>query len=309
VSLTDPEAAIPADPPAPAEAAVRPGRALLWMCGAIASFSLMVVSARTAQAEINSFQLMAWRSLIGFVVVVALLAVSRGGFAQVRSRHPGLHLGRNLLHFAGQNLWFYGILMIPLSQIVALEFTSPIWVALLAPLILGESLTRAKLLAALVGFAGVLVVAQPGIQPVGLGHAAGLAAAVFFALNMIYTKRIMAHDTVLCVMFWMTLLQGIMGFGVGLATGMAWPSAAIWPSIAIVGLTGLSAHYSITSALSHAPASLVAPMEFLRLPVISVIGVMVYAEALDPWVFVGAALIFAGNWINLRASRPARARS
>lgn len=283
----------------------RPFLALMWMCGAIASFSLMVVAARTAQTEMNSFHLMAWRSLIGFSVVCALLALSRQGFAQIRTAHPRLHLTRNIFHFAGQNLWFYGILVIPLSQIVALEFTSPIWVALLAPFFLGETLTRAKIVAALTGFAGVLVVAQPGLQPVGLGHAAGLAAAALFALNMIYTKRIMAFDTVLCVMFWMTLLQGLFGLGFGLATGFVWPSAAVWPAVVIVGLTGLSAHYSITSALSHAPASLVAPMEFLRLPVISLVGVMVYAEALDPWVFVGAVLIFAGNWINLRASRPA----
>ncbi|MFN6979688.1 MAG: DMT family transporter, partial [Gemmobacter sp.] len=150
----------------------RPLLAFAWMLVAIASFTLMAVAGRAVQAELTTFQLMAWRSLIGLGIVCALILAGRRGFAQVRTRVPMLHLGRNLFHFTGQNLWFYGIMAIPLSQLVALEFTLPIWVALLAPLMLGERMTAAKLIAALVCFAGVLIVARPGVQAVGPGHAA-----------------------------------------------------------------------------------------------------------------------------------------
>jgi drug/metabolite transporter (DMT)-like permease len=286
----------------------RPLLAFAWMLVAIASFVLMAVAGRAVQLELSTFQLMAWRSLIGFGIVCALIAAGRRfgagrGFAQLRSAAPGLHLIRNLWHFTGQNLWFFGLMAIPLSQLVALEFTMPIWVALLAPLLLGERLRAGGLIAALVCFAGVLIVARPGVQPLDWGHAAGLGAALCFALSLIYTRRIMAQDTVLCVLFWMTATQAVMGAAIGFAGGIAWPSAAVWPWLAVLGVTGLAAHYALTSALGHAPASTVAPMEFLRLPVIAAVGVALYGEPLDAFVFLGAAVIFAGNWINLRAAR------
>lgn len=278
----------------------QPLKAALWMCGAIASFTLMAVAGRAIQAELNTFELMFWRSLIGFVIVAAVIAASPGGLAHIRTRVPGLHLGRNLFHFAGQNLWFYGIMVIPMAQLVALEFTLPIWVVLLAPLLLGETLTRRKLLVALMGFGGVLLVAQPGVQPLNLGHLAGILAAVGFALNMMLTKRIMRHDGVLCVLFWMTLSQTAFGLGLSLIGGFTWPPVTLTPWLIVIGLTGLTAHYSLTSALGLAPASIVAPMEFARLPIIALVGFWVYAEALDPLVFMGAAVIFSANYLNLR---------
>ncbi|KPQ07263.1 MAG: Permeases of the drug/metabolite transporter (DMT) superfamily [Rhodobacteraceae bacterium HLUCCA12] len=281
----------------------QPLKAALWMCGAIASFSLMAVSGRAVQAELNTFELMFWRSLIGFVIVLCVVATSPRGLAQAATRVPGLHVARNLFHFAGQNLWFYGIMAIPMAQLVALEFTLPIWVVLLAPLLLGEALTRRKLLVAVIGFLGVLLVAQPGVQPVSLGHLAGLGAALAFALNMMLTKRIMRHDGVLCVLFWMTLSQTVFGLGLALAWGFTWPSLSLTPWVLIIGLTGLSAHFSLTSALGHAPASIVAPMEFARLPIIAMIGFWLYAEALDPLVFLGAAIIVSANSLNLRRQR------
>ncbi|WP_245243090.1 DMT family transporter [Pararhodobacter sp. SW119] len=286
-----------------AEAPAQPVKAAVWMLGAIASFTLMAVGGRAVQAELTSFQLMFWRSMIGFAVIATLVTLSRPGLAQVRTAQPGLHLARNVFHFAGQNLWFYGIMAIPLSQLVALEFTMPLWVVLLAPLVLGERLTWRKAGLAGVGFIGVLVVAQPGVQPVGAGHLAGLLAALGFGMNLMLTKMLMRHDNVLCVLFWMTLLQTFFGLALSFLGGFTWPSAALVPWLFVVGLTGLSAHYALTSALGLAPASIVAPMEFARLPIIALVGVWLYAEALDPWVFLGAAIIFGANWLNLRNPR------
>lgn len=285
----------------------QPFKAALWMCGAIVSFTLMAVGGREIQVELNSVELMFWRSLIGWVIVIAILRLGSGGMAAVRSRHWGLHLTRNLFHFFGQNMWFYGLTLIPLSQLVALEFTMPIWVLVLAPLFLAEALSLRKLLIALVGFIGVLIVAQPGVQPLNLGHLAGLLAAIGFAVNLIFTRRIMQHDAVLTVLFWMTASQMMMGLILSLALGFTWPGAALLPWLAVVGVTGLTAHYSLTTALGLAPATMVAPMEFARLPIIALVGMVLYAEALNAMVFLGAAIIFAANFWNMRAPRtPAR---
>jgi drug/metabolite transporter (DMT)-like permease len=244
---------------------------------------------------------MLYRSAIGFVVVVAIAAV-QGGLGTVwRTRHARLHVTRNLFHYTGQNLWFFAVALIPLSQLTALEFTNPIWVALLAPFLLGEKLTRARVIAAGLGFCGVLVVAQPGVSPFGPGHAAALVAGFCFALNTLYTRKIMAFDPVMCVLFWMTLSQGLMSLVLSLPGGVPIPSAALLPWILVVGLTGITAHYALTSALRFAPANVVAPMEFLRLPILAMVGMLMYGEPLRIAVFVGAAIIIAGNLVSLRA--------
>lgn len=288
------------------KAGSQPLKAAFWMTGAIASFVLMAVAGRAVQVELNTFELMFWRSLGGFAVVSAIIRWRHGDFALLRTRHWGLHMTRNLGHFFGQNLWFFGLTVIPLSQLVALEFTMPIWVALMAPLFLGERLTGIKLVVALLGFVGVLVVAQPGVNAVNIGHLAGILAAVGFAINLIFTRKIMRHDAVLCVLFWMTLSQGLMALALALAGGFTWPSAGMVPWLVVIALTGLTAHYSLTSALGLAPATLVAPMEFFRLPIIALVGVWLYAEALDPWVFLGAVIIFSANFLNLRANSATR---
>lgn len=278
-------------------------KAAFWMGGAIVSFIAMSVAGRAVQAELSTFELMFWRSLVGLLIICAVvLTLARRNPVRLRPTRPRLHALRHVVHFAGQNLWFYALMLIPLAQLVALEFTMPIWVALLAPLLLGETFTRRRIMVALLGFLGVLIVAQPGTQALNIGHLAAMGAAVGFALNIMLTKRIMREDGVLCVLFWMSFSQGLMALALSLWGGFTWPSSALWGWIAVIGVTGLSAHYALTSALALAPATTVAPMEFLRLPLIALVGLWLYAEALDPLVFLGAGVILLANWINLRRS-------
>lgn len=282
----------------------QPLKAFAWMLGAIASFTAMAVAGRALHAEMNTFEMMLYRSVIGFVVVVGVLLARGGARAAITTRHPWLHLARNTAHYLGQNLWLYAVALIPLAQLAALEFTNPIWVVLLAPLLLGEAMTLPRLAAAGLGFTGVLIVAQPGVAPFDAGHVAALVSGLCFALNTIFTRRIMAFDPVLCVLFWMTLSQGLASLVLSLPGGIPAPTAATAPWLIVVGVSGLSAHYALTSALGHAPASVVAPMEFLRLPIIALVGMFAYEEPLRLIVFIGAAVIIAGNLVGLRAARP-----
>jgi drug/metabolite transporter (DMT)-like permease len=278
-------------------------RAALWMTGAIVSFSLMAVAGREVSVDLDTFELMMYRSLIGAVIVTAIGAAT-GRLPQMRTGRLRLHAVRNVFHFTGQNLWFYGVAVIPLAQLFAFEFTTPLWVALLAPLVLGEVLNRKRVLAVLLGFLGILIVARPGISPLGIGHLAAVAAAVGFAGNVLATKRLARTETVWTILFWMTWMQALFGLVcAGIDGDIALPQMASVKWVAIVGLCGLTAHLSITSALQCAPASVVAPMDFARLPIIAVVGMMLYSEALDVAVFVGAALILAGNLMNTRAGQ------
>ena len=278
-----------------------PLKAALWMTGAIVSFSAMAVAGREVSAAHDTFEIMAVRSAIGFGLVMAVTAV-RGQLAQISAGRLGGHGLRNLVHFTGQNLWFWALTMIPLAQLFALEFTSPLWVILLAPLVLAERFTGTRLLAAILGFAGILIVTRPFGQPIGPGVMAAAGSAVFFALTSILTKRLTRSETMVSILFWLTLLQFLFGvIGAGWDGEVRWPTAQTLPWLAVIGGTGVLAHLSLTSALRLAPASFVMPIDFARLPLIAVIAAVFYAEPLDPFVLLGGAIIFFGVWLNIRA--------
>ena len=274
-------------------------KATLWMTGAIASFSAMAVAGRELGARYDTFEIMMYRSAFGVVVVIAF-ASATGMWRQINTRNMGLQIVRNVAHFTGQNLWFYAVTVIPLAQVFALEFTSPLWVILLSPLILGERLTKVRALSALIGFCGILIVARPDLAGINSGVITAASAAIFFALTAMFTKRLTRTQPITSILFYLTTMQLVFGIiAAGYDGDITPPDLASLPYLALVGVCGLLAHYCLTTALSLAPATVVVPIDFARLPVIGVIGMLLYGEALDVWVFVGAAIIFGGNYLNI----------
>nr|WP_311136120.1 MULTISPECIES: DMT family transporter [Pseudooceanicola] len=282
-------------------------RAVLWMSGAIVSFLAMAIAGRSLGATFDTFEIMTWRSLTGLAIMVLVITL-RGRWRDISPRHMGLHLGRNLAHFTAQNLWFYAITVIPLAQVFALEFTSPLWVLLLSPLLLGERITRTRAFSALLGFVGILIVTRPGSQPLSPGVIAAGIAAVGFALTFLTTKRLTRTVPTLCILFWMTALQTVFGLiCAGYDGQVTLPGAATLPLLILVGVAGLAAHFCVTSALSFAPATLVVPIDFTRLPLAAILGALVLGDPFDPIVLLGAAVIFAGNYLNIWAETRAPA--
>lgn len=277
-------------------------RAALWMTGAIVSFSSMAVAGRELGGQLDTFEIMMYRSFIGLIIVALGLSLTRR-WAQVSTASMRTHMLRNLAHFTGQNLWFYAVTVIPLAQVFALEFTTPLWVIVLAPLFLGERLTPIRALAALIGFAGILIVARPSPDSISPGIIAAAGSAVFFALTIMLTKRLTRSQSTASILFWLTAMQLVLGIlAAGIDGDIAAPTWQTLPWLVLVGLAGLLAHYCITNALAIAPASIVVPFDFARLPVIAVVGMLLYDEPLDAFVFIGAAIIFAANYLNIRAT-------
>ncbi|WP_109311626.1 DMT family transporter [Ruegeria sp. AU67] len=277
------------------------GKAALWMTGAIASFSSMAIAGRELSVTHDTFEIMFYRSLVGICVVALILTLTRK-WHQVSTERIGLHGIRNVLHFTGQNLWFYAVSVIPLAQVFALEFTQPIWVILLSPLLLKERLTTVRMLSALIGFAGILLVARPGSVPLSAGVMTAAMSAIFFALTTISTKSLTRFASIGCIMFWLTVMQAVLGLiASGIDGQITLPSASTAPFLLLVGLAGLLAHYCITNALAIAPATVVVPFDFARLPTIAVVGMVLYHEPLDHWTLLGAAVIFSGIFLNVHA--------
>ena len=271
-------------------------KAVAYMTGAIGSFSAMAVAGREVSFELDTFEIMMYRSFVGIAVVLAL-GWYFGTLGQITRRHMGTHFTRNLAHFTGQNLWFYAVTVIPLTQLFALEFTNPLWVLLLSPMVLGERLTRMRVLAAVMGFAGILIITRPWEFGISFGVTTAALSAVAFAWTTLMTKKLTRTETVTCVLFYLTVMQAVFGvICAGYDGDIAVPSITALPYVMVIALCGLLAHFCITSALALAPATVVIPVDFARLPVIAVIGMLAYGEALDIMVLAGAVLIFVGNY-------------
>ncbi len=269
------------------------------MTGAIVSFSFMAVAGRVLSANYDTFEIMLYRSLVGMIIVIAVIAI-QNRWHEIRTDQVGRHALRNLFHFTGQNLWFYAVAFVPLAQVFALEFTSPLWVVILAPLILKEKMTPIRGLAAVMGFVGILIVARPSVETLNIGIVAAATAAIFFALTIMLTKRLTVDNSIVSILFFLTTIQLVFGLiTAGYDGHIALPTASSLLYLVLVGCAGLMAHFCLTTALSIAPATVVVPLDFARLPVIAIVAMILYDEPLEIWVFVGAGVIFAANYLNI----------
>jgi drug/metabolite transporter (DMT)-like permease len=274
--------------------------AVLWMGGAVLSFSLMAVAVRELLHGMGVLQILFLRTLVTFVMVVG--TIPRVGIAPLRTRRFPAHLARALMHLGGQLCWMYAIAALTLATVFAIEFTMPVWVALLAVLFLGERMNRGRAVALVLGLAGIAIILRPGL---GAFHPAALVmvlGSMLYAGNMILTKRLSSTDSPFAVLFWMSATQLPVTLGAALP-GWVTPGPADLPWILVIGAGSFIAHYSMTRAMKLGDATLVVPVDFLRLPLIAVVGALFYGEPLEAAVFAGAVVIFAGSYYSLMRER------
>jgi len=272
--------------------------AALWMSGTLVSFAAMAIGGRELSAELTTFQILFFRSVIGLLIVGFLLW--RSNWRQTVTKEFRVHALRNIAHFGGQFGWFYGIAFIPLAEVFALEFTVPVWTAVLATILLNEQITRERVTAITLGVLGMLLILRPGLAVISPASLAVLGGAFCYALSHTLTRKLALVDTPLTILFYMTLVQLPLGFVTSIFN-WTMPSIAMLPWIVVVGCAALSGHYCMARALTIADATVVVPMDFLRLPLIAGVGVVFYGEPLDWLVLAGGALMFMGNIVNIQA--------
>ncbi|MCO5161382.1 MAG: DMT family transporter [Mesorhizobium sp.] len=277
-------------------------KAGLWMAGWLTLMLLMSVAGRAATIEIDIFQIMEMRAIIGLVMLWPLIHAA-GGLRAMRSRVLGQHIGRNVVHYFAQYAWLLALTMIPLAQLISIEFTMPVWTAIFAGLFLGERIGGLKIASIVLGILGVAVIVRPGLDHVDPGQLIALVMAVGFGISVTMVKGLTRHDSVVKIMFWMLVIQGLIGFVPALWV-WRWPSAEAWAWIVVISACGTFSHYCMAKAMTYADATVVIPMDFLRVPLSAALGFLLYSEALDAWTVAGAALILFGNLLNLKAAAP-----
>jgi drug/metabolite transporter (DMT)-like permease len=281
--------------------------AALWMAGWLALMLIIAIAGREALRELNVFQLMLMRSAIGLCLLYPLIYRS-GGFSVVRTRRLPQHIARNSIHFCAQLGWFYALTLIPIGQVVAIEFTMPIWTAILAAMFLGERMTISKSCAIVLGLVGVVMIVRPATGEINPGQLIALAAAVGFGISIAMVKSLTRTEQTVTIVFYMAAVQLAGSLLPGLYAWI-WPSLTAWGWAIVVAFCGTFSHYCMTRAMLYADATVVVPMDFLRVPLTAMAGWLLYSERLDAFTVFGAALILTGNLVNLRASSPVPARA
>lgn len=283
-------------------------RVIFWMTGTLLSFSAMAVSVRGLAGNLSIFEILTIRSSLAIVILLALAAIRpelRKGFVPSQL---GLHFARSAIHFGGQFCWALSLTLLPLAVVFTLEFMLPVFVVILAVIFLGERLTLGRVMVIVLGFVGALVILRPGLQAFQPASLLVLLAAFFYAVFNVLTKKMTSNTTTFAIVFWMNLMQLPMGMA---GSDPFFPlklGVSQIPSVLGIGCAGLAAHYCLANAFRWGDASLVTPLDFLRIPLIAVVGWWFLGEALDIWVFVGGLIILAGILWNLRAETRPKSR-
>jgi len=280
-------------------------KAALWTAGWLVLMLVLVVAGREAAREMNVFQIMQVRSALGLVLLYPMIHYA-GGLAALKTTRLPQHIARNLIHYAAQFGWFFALTLIPIGQVVAIEFTMPIWTAILAASFLGERLNSWKVVAIMLGVVGVVVIVRPAAGEINPGQLVALAAAVGFSVSLVLVKSLTRTESALSVIFWMLVVQATASIIPTLHVWV-WPSATVWAWAVVIAICGTFSHYCLTRALSYADATIVVPMDFLRVPLTATAGWLIYMERFDGLTVLGTALILSGNLLNLKATSTAPA--
>jgi drug/metabolite transporter (DMT)-like permease len=275
-----------------------PLSAVIWMMGALVSFSTIAVCARELSGLVPIYHTLLVRSVIGLLCITLIIALKQRTelFSTTKVK---LHSGRNIFHFAGQYTWFWGISLLPLAEVFALEFTVPIWTAIIAAIFLKEKITGRKILSIILGLFGVVVIVKPGYDVIEPGAFVVLASALLFSVSHTTSKALSSTEHPLTILFYMCLIQLPIGLILSISD-WRWPQASHWPWLVLVSFSALTAHFCLTRAMQYAEVTTIVTLDFLRLPLIAIIGVLLYQEQFELSLIIGGAIMLSANLVAIR---------
>ncbi|MEM7546380.1 MAG: DMT family transporter [Pseudomonadota bacterium] len=243
------------------------------------------------------------RYAVGLVMISpALIGVFR---RRISARVWGYYGMRGAVHGIAVMLWFYAMARIPVAEVTALGYTSPIFVTIGAALFLGERLRARRIIAILIGLAGVLLILRPGFQEIGPGQIAQLLAAPLFAASFIFAKILTEHAKSAEIVAMLSVGCTVMLFPFALAE---WRDPT-WEEFFWLSLTALCAtcgHYTLTRAYRCAPITVTQPVTFLQIVWATILGAVMFGEAVDIWIVAGAGVIVGSAWYIARREMKAK---
>ncbi|MEE2654650.1 MAG: DMT family transporter [Pseudomonadota bacterium] len=269
-------------------------RGAAWMVLAGLCWTFMTILVRQLSYDYSSFQILFFRNVVA--VFILLPPAMNAGFSTLKTQRLPLHCLRALLSYIGVLLLFYGIAKIPLPDVTALSFTQPLFVVLLAALILKETVTSERWVAVIIGFLGLLVIIRPGVISVELATILVLVSAFSYAVSNICVKRLMTTDTAKQSVFYFNLLM----FPIAMVPALIFwvtPTLEDIPIFIAIGVNGTIAVYAYARSFAIADASAVMPFDFLRMPMTALAAFILFSETGDFWTWLGAMIIFGSSYV------------
>ena len=277
---------------------------ILWMIATGILFVIVTCIVRYLGSDMPAIEAAFIRYAIGLVLVSPGLITY---FRRPQDRRTnGLFAARGLVHALGVMLWFYAMARVPIAEVTAIGYTAPIFVTIGAAIFFGEKLHLRRIAAVICGLLGTTIILRPGFQEIQLGQLAQFTAAPLFAVSFLLAKKLTQKQdagtivALLSLFVTIALLPGAM---------MQWRDPTL-EEVFWLGMTAAAAtagHYTMTRALASAPITVTQPITFLQLVWASILGMLLFGEALDPFVFAGGAVIVtAATYISHRETVAAR---
>ena len=267
-------------------------RAALLMLGSAVFFGVMAVAIRLASATLHTFEIAFFRNFFGLMAALPLLL--HHGPSLLRTTQFPRYLLRCVIGVLGMFCGFWAIGHLPLAQAISLSYSTPLFVTIAAVWLLGEQVRARRWAAVIVGFIGVLMIVRPGSANFTLGTLVAIAAAVLSALVSIQIKQLSRTEPADRIVLLTTMLWVPMSLGPALFV-WEWPQGIEWLWVAAAGALGTGGHMLWTRALKLGDVSALTPISFMQLPVVALFGWLLFAERLDRWTLLGAAVIFGAN--------------
>lgn len=269
-------------------------------------FAAMHAAIRYISQDLHPFQIAFFRNFFGLLIFLPVAL--RTGLEVFRTKRLGLHFVRASLNICAMLSFFTALSITPIAKATALSFTSPLFMAVLSVLILGERMRVRRWTATILGFVGTLVILRPGLEAIDLGSVLVVGSASVWAITMIVIKFLARTDSSLTITAYMNLLLSVLSLGPAIYVWQN-PDPFAWGVLLFIGIAGTLAQLLLTEALKQTEATAVMPFDFLKLVWAALFGYLLFTEVPTVFTWIGAAIIFAsGFYIAYRESVLARQR-
>ncbi|MFD0738599.1 DMT family transporter [Lysobacter koreensis] len=267
-------------------------RAALLMLGSTVLFGLMAVVIKLAAETLHTFEIAFFRNFFG--VIAALPLLFKHGPGLLKTTQLPRYVIRCLIGVVSMFCGFWAIGHLPLAQAVSLSYSTPLFVTIAAVWFLHEHVRARRWAAVVLGFIGVMIIVRPGTEGFSAGTLVALSAAVLSGIVSIQIKQLSATEPADRIVLWTTLLWVPMSLVPALFV-WEWPQGITWLWVASAGLLGTGGHMLWTRALKLGDVSALTPISFMQLPLVAVLGYLLFDENLDRWTVLGAVVIFSAN--------------
>lgn len=265
---------------------------MLWMILSCAMMAGVAALARHLTSGMHPYMVVFFRLAAAQVCMLPWLF--RHGLGVLRTERTGLYAVRAAFTLGGMLTWFYAVSVVPITDVIAISFVTPIFATVGAALVLGETVRVRRWTATVIGFVGAMIILRPGLIELTLAHAAILASAACASVTVLIVKSLSRTEDPTKVVFYVGLFL-LPVSGVLALTVWETPPRHLWPGIAMIGVVATIAHVTLVKAMSLAEASAILPLDFARLPFAALLGWLAFGEVSDVWTWVGAAVIFASS--------------